>query len=133
MSRSKTVSGRLMALSSWITANRVKDTEINYAYIWSVGSRQVYDAPILRVSPDCFLRLAKELKPTVLVKVEKTTIELSFVNAGIEVKISIQKEQFDKLPAEIRNPLAAIAAANNEAKRLAGVAPLRLTGPGVTS
>ncbi|MFO0383267.1 MAG: hypothetical protein ACK506_16310 [Pirellula sp.] len=133
MSRSKTVSGRLMHLGAWCIANKVKDTEIDYAFVMSVGSMPYYTNPILRVLPEGFVRLAKALKPTVLLKVEKDTMDLSFTNNGVEVKLEIAKERFDKLPDGIRNPLAAIAAANNQAKRLAGVAPLRLTGPGVPS
>lgn len=133
MSRSKTVSGRLMHLGAWCIANNVRDTEIDYAFIMSVGSMAYYQSPVLRVHPEGFVRLAKALKPTVLFKVEKETMDLSFTSGGVEVKLEITAKRFDKLPSEIREPLLAIAAANSQAKRLAGVAPLRLTGPEVKS
>lgn len=133
MSRSKTVSGRLMSLGIWCVANKVKDSEIDYAFVMSVGSLQHYSLPILRVHAEGFLRLAKTLKPTVLVKVEGDTLQISFENDGVMVTFEIAKKRFDKLPDPIREPLAAIAAANKQAPRLGGVAPLRLTGPGVGS
>ena len=131
MSRSKTVSGRLLHLGAWCLAHKLKDTEIDYAFVMSFGTSSRYSLPYLRVNADGFLRLAKSLKPTVQVKLENQTLEISFQHDGVKIIFQIEKKRLDELPDSIRNSLAAIAAAN-QTKRIAGV-PLRLTGPGVGS